>query len=65
MVIIGGTMAHRQKKYAAQFKQAKIETLTFAGGEGRKAIVAMTTNEQWHKRRAKNVEGFWKPTAIA
>ena len=58
-------MAHRQKKYAAQFKQDKIENLTYAGHEGRKAIVATATNEQWHKRRVTNVKGFWKPTAIA
>ena len=58
-------MAHRQKKYAAQFKQDKIENLTFAGSEGRKAIVAAATNEQWHKRRVNNVKGFWKPTATA
>ena len=58
-------MAHRQKKYAAQFKQDKIENLTFAGSEGRKAIIATATNEQWHKRRVTNVKGFWKPTATA
>ena len=58
-------MAHRQKKYAAQFKQDKIENLTFAGREGRKAIIATATNEQWRKRWAKDVKGFWKPTATA
>ena len=58
-------MAHRKRKYASEFKQAKIENLTYAGNEGRKAIVALATNEQWHKRRVKNVRGFWKPTAIA
>lgn len=54
-------MAHRQKKYASQFKQAKVSNLTFAGSEGRKAIIATTTNEQWHKRIATNVRGFHKP----
>lgn len=54
-------MAHRQKKYAAQFKQDKIENLTFAGSEGRKAIVALATNAQWNKRIATNVRGFHKP----
>ena len=54
-------MAHRKKKYAAQFKQDKIENLTYAGSEGRKAIVGLATNAQWHKRIATNVRGFHKP----
>lgn len=54
-------MAHRKRKYASEFKQAKVANLTMAGNEGRKAIVAMATNAQWHKRIATNVRGFHKP----
>lgn len=54
-------MAHRKRKYASEFKQAKIASLTNAGNEGRKAIVQMSTNTQWHKRIATNVKGFHKP----
>lgn len=53
-------MAHRKPKYAAQFKQAKINNLSFAGSEGRKAIVEGATREQWKKRVTRNVMGFWK-----
>lgn len=53
-------MAHRKRKYAAEYKQAKVNSLAFAGAEGRKAIVAGATRDQWHKRKAKNVQGFWK-----
>lgn len=54
-------MAHRKRKYVAEHKQAKVNTLTYAGNEGRKAIVAMATNAQWNKRIATNVRGFHKP----
>lgn len=54
-------MAHRKRKYASEFKQDKIASLTMAGYEGRKAIVALATNAQWHKRIATNVRGFHKP----
>ena len=54
-------MSHRKRKYASEFKQAKVANLTMAGNEGRKAIVALATNAQWHKRIATNVLGFHKP----
>lgn len=54
-------MAHRKRKYAAEFKQDKVNALTNAGNEGRRAIVAMATNAQWNKRIATNVRGFHKP----
>ena len=53
-------MAHRKKIYAADFKQAKINNLAFAGQVARKAIVEDATRSQWHKRVASNVKGFWK-----
>ena len=53
-------MAHRKKTYAAEFKQAKINNLAFAGQVARKAIVEDATRSQWHKRVATNVKGFWK-----
>lgn len=55
-------MAHRKRKYASEFKQEKINALTNAGNEGRKAIVALATNAQWNKRIATNVRGFHKPS---
>lgn len=54
-------MAHRKRKYASEFKQVKVNALSNAGNEGRKAIVAMATNAQWHKRIVTNVRGFHKP----
>ena len=53
-------MAHRTKKYAAEFKQAKINNLAFAGQVARKAIVEDATRSQWKNRIATNVKGFWK-----
>lgn len=53
-------MAHRKRKYAAEYKQDKINSLSYAGPDGRKAIVAIATREQWKKRIATNVNGFWK-----
>lgn len=54
-------MAHRTKKYAAEFKQEKINNLAFAGPVARKAIVEAASISQWHKRVATNVKGFWVP----
>ena len=53
-------MAHRKKTYAAEFKQAKINNLAFAGSVARKVIVEDATRSQWQKRIATNVKGFWK-----
>lgn len=53
-------MAHRKRKYAADYKQDKINNLSYAGIEGRRAIVEGCTREQWKKRFATNVTGFWK-----
>ena len=53
-------MAHRKRKYAAEFKQDKINNLAFAGQVARKAIVEDATRSQWQKRVATNVKGFWK-----
>lgn len=53
-------MAHRKRKYASEYKQAKINSLSYAGHEGRRAIVSIATREQWNKRIATNVTGFWK-----
>ena len=54
-------MAHRKRKYAAEYKQDKLDSLSYAGNEGRRAIVEGVTREQWHKRVTKNVTGFWRP----
>ena len=53
-------MAHRKRKYAAEYKQDKLDSLSYAGNEGRRAIVDGVTREQWKKRIATNVAGFWK-----
>lgn len=53
-------MAHRKRKYASEYKQDKINSLAFAGSEGRRAIVKGATMAQWHKRVSTNVRGFWK-----
>ena len=53
-------MAHRKRKYAADHKQDKINNLSYAGREGRRVIVEGVTREQWNKRIATNVTGFWK-----
>lgn len=57
-------MAHRKRKYASEYKQDKINTLSYSGSEGRRAIVAIATNAQWHKRVATNVRGFWKAANV-
>lgn len=53
-------MAHRKRKYAAKYKQDKLDDLSYAGAEGRKAILADTTRGQWKNRIVTNVKGFWK-----
>lgn len=53
-------MAHRKRKYASEYKQDKINSLSYAGNEGRRAIVSIATNAQWKKRVTTNVTGFWK-----
>lgn len=52
-------MAHRKRKYASEYKQDKINNLSYAGSEGRHAIVKAATMAQWHKRVSTNVRGFW------
>lgn len=53
-------MTHRKRKYAGEYKQDKINNLTYAGNEGRRAIVSIATNAQWRKRKTTKVTGFWK-----
>lgn len=53
-------MAHRKRKYASEYKQDKINNLSYSGSEGRRAIVEGAIREQWKKRIATSVTGFWK-----
>lgn len=53
-------MAHRKRKYASEYKQDKINSLSYSGSAGRRAIVSIATNAQWKKRISTNVAGFWK-----
>lgn len=52
-------MSHRKHKYAAEYKQQRVNSLAYAGHEGRIAIVKEATMSQWHKRVSTNVRGFW------